>query len=269
MIRVGKDARGTNAFQTNRNIKLSEHAWAESVPNLDIENNDVRCSHASTVGPVDEEQRFYLESRGVPTDVAERLIVQGFFDEVLQHVPVDELRAGLEATIARQVRAAGGLMGTAVTVVPRSTSSRAARRGASTSTATASPSSGSTTTSTRSATAARTRTSRSARARCYATSARSSAGSTAARFSLETGEPQSLPRPSRCPSTRCRSSTARSPWCSVSDQRRVHVLEIRGLRAGRARQGDPPRHRPHRSRAARSTPSWARTARASRRCRTS
>jgi Fe-S cluster assembly protein SufD len=100
MIRVGKDARGTNAFQTNRNIKLSEHAWAESVPNLVIENNDVRCSHASTVGPVSEEERFYLESRGVPTDVAERLIVQGFFDEVLQHVPVDELRPGLEATIA-------------------------------------------------------------------------------------------------------------------------------------------------------------------------
>ena len=70
------------------------------MPNLVIENNDVRCSHASTVGPVSEEERFYLESRGVPTDVAERLIVQGFFDEVLQHVPVAELRPGLEATIA-------------------------------------------------------------------------------------------------------------------------------------------------------------------------
>ena len=78
-----KDARGTNAFQTNRNVKLSDDAWAESVPNLEIENNDVHCSHASAVGPVDEEQRFYLESRGVPTDEAERLIVAGFFDEVL------------------------------------------------------------------------------------------------------------------------------------------------------------------------------------------
>ena len=84
LIRVRKEARGTNAFQTNRNIKLSEDAWAESVPNLEIENNDVRCSHASTVGPIDEEQRFYLESRGVPPDVAERLIVLGFFDEVLE-----------------------------------------------------------------------------------------------------------------------------------------------------------------------------------------
>ena len=66
LIRVGKEARGTNAFQTNRNLKLSDGAWAESVPNLEIENNDVHCSHASAVGPIDEEQRFYLESRGVP-----------------------------------------------------------------------------------------------------------------------------------------------------------------------------------------------------------
>jgi Fe-S cluster assembly protein SufD len=93
LIRVRKEARGTNAFQTNRNIKLSDGAWAESVPNLEIENNDVRCSHASTVGPVDEDQRFYLESRGVPTEVAERLIVSGFFDEVLDQIPGDGLGA--------------------------------------------------------------------------------------------------------------------------------------------------------------------------------
>ncbi|MEY2432116.1 MAG: Fe-S cluster assembly protein SufD [Acidimicrobiaceae bacterium] len=88
LIRVRKNARGTNAFQTNRNIKLSDGAWAESVPNLEIENNDVRCSHASAVGPIDEDQRFYLESRGVPTPIAERLIVTGFFDEVLSKLPV-------------------------------------------------------------------------------------------------------------------------------------------------------------------------------------
>jgi Fe-S cluster assembly protein SufD len=88
LIRVEKEARGTNAFQTNRNLKLSDTAWAESVPNLEIETNDVKCSHASTVGPVDEEQVFYLESRGVPTEIAERLIVAGFFDEVLEEFPV-------------------------------------------------------------------------------------------------------------------------------------------------------------------------------------
>jgi Fe-S cluster assembly protein SufD len=99
LIRIRPDARGTNAFQTNRNLKLSEHAWAESVPNLEIENNDVRCSHASTVGPVDEDQRFYLESRGVPTPVAERLIVAGFFDEVLDALPVPALAPAVRARI--------------------------------------------------------------------------------------------------------------------------------------------------------------------------
>ncbi len=108
LIRVRPDARGTNAFQTNRNIKLSEHAWAESVPNLEIENNDVRCSHASTVGPIDEQQRFYLESRGVPTPAAERLIVAGFFDEVLTQLPVptvaDEIRRQVSAKLEGPAR---------------------------------------------------------------------------------------------------------------------------------------------------------------------
>jgi Fe-S cluster assembly protein SufD len=90
LIHIGKQASGVNAFQTNRNVKLSEHAWAESVPNLEIENNDVRCSHASAVGPVDEQQRFYLESRGVRPEVAEQLIVLGFLDEVLENFPVPD-----------------------------------------------------------------------------------------------------------------------------------------------------------------------------------
>jgi Fe-S cluster assembly protein SufD len=99
LIRVRKNARGTNAFQTNRNIKLSDDAWAESVPNLEIENNDVKCSHASAVGPVDEDQRFYLESRGVPTAVAERLVVTGFFDEVLAQLPVPAAAVALRALV--------------------------------------------------------------------------------------------------------------------------------------------------------------------------
>ncbi len=88
LIRVRPDARGTNAVQTNRNLKLSDDAWAESVPNLEIENNDVRCSHASAVSPVDPDQIFYLESRGVPTSAARCLIVAGFFDEVINNLPV-------------------------------------------------------------------------------------------------------------------------------------------------------------------------------------
>jgi Fe-S cluster assembly protein SufD len=107
LIRVEKEARGTNAFQTNRNLKLSEHAWAESVPNLEIETNDVRCSHASTVGPVDDEQRFYLESRGVPTDIAERLVVAGFFAEVLAELPVTGVAPLVEAAIEERLALGG------------------------------------------------------------------------------------------------------------------------------------------------------------------
>ena len=110
LIRVRPNARGTNAFQTNRNLKLSEDAWAESVPNLEIENNDVRCSHASAVGPVDPDQVFYLESRGVPTPVAERLIVAGFFDEVIDGLPVraveDAAREALALKLNQMLKAA-------------------------------------------------------------------------------------------------------------------------------------------------------------------
>jgi Fe-S cluster assembly protein SufD len=105
LIKVHPTARGTNAFQTNRNIKLSEDAWAESVPNLIIENNDVHCSHASAVGPIDEEQRFYLESRGVPTVDAERLIVAGFFAEVFDQLPANTLRPRLDAAVAAKLEA--------------------------------------------------------------------------------------------------------------------------------------------------------------------
>ncbi|MSO32627.1 MAG: Fe-S cluster assembly protein SufD [Ilumatobacteraceae bacterium] len=97
LIHIKENAKGSQAYQTNRNLTLSEGAWAESVPNLEIETNDVKCSHASTVGPIDEDQRFYLESRGVPPSVAERLVVMGFFNEVIDRLPsftgVDALRA--------------------------------------------------------------------------------------------------------------------------------------------------------------------------------
>jgi Fe-S cluster assembly protein SufD len=103
LIRVRPHARGTTAFQTNRNLTLSEGAWAESVPNLEIETNDVRCSHASTVGPIDAEQLFYLQSRGIPTPVAARLIVLGFFDEVLDQLPAAALAGELRSQVAAKL----------------------------------------------------------------------------------------------------------------------------------------------------------------------
>ena len=102
MIRVHQEAAGTNAFQTNRTLKLSEQTWAESVPNLEIENNDVRCSHASTVSPVDHNQRFYLESRGIPETVVDRLIVRGFLNEVVQKLPIDEVNAWISSLLSQK-----------------------------------------------------------------------------------------------------------------------------------------------------------------------
>ncbi len=105
LIKITPNGKGTVAFQTNRNLTLSEGAWAESVPNLEIETNDVKCSHASTVGPVDAEQRFYLESRGVRPEIAERLIVLGFFDEVIGRLPAPAVRDGLRRAVANKLNA--------------------------------------------------------------------------------------------------------------------------------------------------------------------
>ena len=88
LIRVHRGAVRTDARQTNHNLVLAEGAHADSVPNLDILENDVKCSHASTVGPIDEDQRYYIESRGVEPDVAEGLIVRGFFDAIIDRGPI-------------------------------------------------------------------------------------------------------------------------------------------------------------------------------------
>jgi Fe-S cluster assembly protein SufD len=88
LIRVHRGAVRSDARQTNNNLVLDEGAHADSVPNLDILENDVKCSHASTVGPIDEDQRYYIESRGVSPDVAEGLIVQGFFDAIIDRGPI-------------------------------------------------------------------------------------------------------------------------------------------------------------------------------------
>jgi Fe-S cluster assembly protein SufD len=100
LIRVRPEAVRTVANQTNRNVKLSPEAWAESVPNLEIETDDVVCSHASTVSPVDEDQRFFLESRGVPTVTAERLLLEGFFEDVAATAPHPAVAETLREALA-------------------------------------------------------------------------------------------------------------------------------------------------------------------------
>ena len=88
IIRVHKGAQGTDAYQTNRNLILSDQAIATSLPNLEIEADDVRCSHGATVGQLDAEALFYLMSRGMRREQAERLVVLGFLGEVLSRLPM-------------------------------------------------------------------------------------------------------------------------------------------------------------------------------------
>jgi Fe-S cluster assembly protein SufD len=107
LIRVRRGAVRSDAMQTNHNLVLDEGAHADSVPNLDIEENDVKCSHGSTVGPVDEDQRYYLESRGVEPAMAERLIVAGFFEDIASKVPIDGIRATVGLALADRSGAHG------------------------------------------------------------------------------------------------------------------------------------------------------------------
>lgn len=111
LIRVNPGASATSAFLTNRNLVLSENARAYSVPNLEIVNeNDLRsCGHAATSGPIDEDQIFYLESRGVPTEIARRLIILGFFDDVLGRVPVPGLIGVVRERVAAKLTAMAGV----------------------------------------------------------------------------------------------------------------------------------------------------------------
>jgi Fe-S cluster assembly protein SufD len=104
LVHIRKGADRSDAQQANRNLLLSDHAKADPAPFLEIEANDVRCSHGTSVGAPDPEAVFYLESRGVAPREAERLIVKAFFAEVLDRVRVPEVRATLEDAVERELQ---------------------------------------------------------------------------------------------------------------------------------------------------------------------
>lgn len=106
LVRVGPDARGSDANQENRNLLLSERAKADSDPVLEILTSEVvRCGHGATVGPVDEEQLFYLQCRGLRRDQAERMLVGAFFTSVVQRVPVVPVRSALDRALQARLGA--------------------------------------------------------------------------------------------------------------------------------------------------------------------
>ncbi|MBI1952630.1 MAG: Fe-S cluster assembly protein SufD, partial [Candidatus Omnitrophica bacterium] len=104
LIRIAKAAQQTNAYQANHNLLLSRTARAETIPMLEILADDVQCKHGASTGPIDEEQAFYLMSRGIPRERAQRLIVMGFIEPIVQQVafaPLQErLRRELEGSLS-------------------------------------------------------------------------------------------------------------------------------------------------------------------------
>lgn len=101
-------AEGTDTYEANRNLVLTDGARADSVPNLEIETGEIAgAGHASATGRFDDEQLFYLRARGIPEDVARRLVVRGFFHEIIQKIAVPEVRERLEAAIEAELATVG------------------------------------------------------------------------------------------------------------------------------------------------------------------
>jgi Fe-S cluster assembly protein SufD len=103
MIYVAPGAQNTDGFQANRNLVLSPNARADSIPGLEILADDVRCTHGATVGKIDPDLVFYLRSRGIPTDEAERLVVEGFFEPIMQRIPFEGVRDRFKQAIEEKM----------------------------------------------------------------------------------------------------------------------------------------------------------------------
>jgi Fe-S cluster assembly protein SufD len=103
MIRVEQDAQKTNAYQENRNLLLSQEAHADSIPGLEIEANDVRCTHGATVSQVDRDELFYCMARGLSRGEAERLIVRGFYQEIFDRIELEPVRTALQTALEARI----------------------------------------------------------------------------------------------------------------------------------------------------------------------
>ncbi len=104
MIYVAPGAQKTDGYQANRNLVLSPKARADSIPGLEILADDVRCTHGATVGKIDPDSMFYLLSRGIPYAEAEHLIVEGFFDPIMQRIPLDGVRKRFQQAIVNKMK---------------------------------------------------------------------------------------------------------------------------------------------------------------------
>jgi Fe-S cluster assembly protein SufD len=105
MIYVAPGAQKTDGYQANRNLVLDDKARADSIPGLEILADDVRCTHGATVGKLEQEPLFYLKSRGIPQHEAERLVVEGFFDPIMQRIPFEGVRERFQQAIQDKLSA--------------------------------------------------------------------------------------------------------------------------------------------------------------------
>ncbi|MDI5939589.1 SufD family Fe-S cluster assembly protein, partial [Micromonospora sp. DH15] len=107
-VLIRAEATGTETYEINRNLLLSDGARADSVPNLEIETGEIAgAGHASATGRFDDEQLFYLMARGIPETEARRLVVRGFFAELINKIPVEELRDRLGDAIEARLAKGG------------------------------------------------------------------------------------------------------------------------------------------------------------------
>jgi Fe-S cluster assembly protein SufD len=104
MIKVNPDAQKTDGYQRNDNLMLSDHARADSIPGLEIQADDVRCTHGATTGRVDDEMLFYAQCRGLTRKEAIRMVVAGFFQQVFDRITIDSVREALGEAIGRRIR---------------------------------------------------------------------------------------------------------------------------------------------------------------------
>jgi Fe-S cluster assembly protein SufD len=103
MIRVDPGAQQTDAFQESRNLLLSKRAHADAIPGLEIEANDVRCTHAAAIAQIDKEQLFYLRAHGIPEDQATRLVIEGFLQELVERFPAGHVHDALSQALERRL----------------------------------------------------------------------------------------------------------------------------------------------------------------------
>ena len=103
MVHLQRAAQQTSAYQSTHSLLLSSNARADALPILEIEADDVRCKHGSTTGRVDDEQIFYLMSRGLSRQEAQRMIVQGFFETVITEFPVEGVQERIRLAIESRI----------------------------------------------------------------------------------------------------------------------------------------------------------------------